>query len=78
MNSFKVIIEGTEFSFNTMNIRKFDLFQVYVQFEDRQHRFHMNKGDFDQFRIVQKSDCPEPFRHLEQQLSDAIRQQYKV
>lgn len=75
IHSFTAEVEGTTFAFNTMNIQRLQLFQVYVQHEGQKVRFHMQAHAPNNFRITVADACPEPYRHLEPLLSAAILKQ---
>jgi len=72
INNFKIDVEGAEFEFLTMNIAKLQLFQVYIQYEGKKTRFHMQRRNEGNFYITDKQACPEVFLSLESTLSDAI------
>lgn len=61
------------FRFEPVNILRLQLFQVYCLFESKECRFHMQLDtETGTFKIAEISVCPEPYRELEQVLSDAI------
>ncbi|SDP13353.1 hypothetical protein [Mucilaginibacter sp. OK268] len=74
--NFKITFEGTEFEFITMNRVRLQLFQVYVLFERKKVRFHMQVNDNDEqrFYITDRSSCPKIYLPLESQYSEAILQ----
>lgn len=72
ITNFKAEIDGTEFDFRTMNVKKLQLFQVYVMYENKKKRFHMQVNEQGTFRITDLPSCPETFHPLEQKLSTAI------
>ncbi len=72
ISHFTTTLAGTEFQFHTMNVKRLQLFQVYVLHEGKKLRFHLQrKGDGD-FYITDKDHCPEPNRALEPEFSAAI------
>jgi hypothetical protein len=73
MKNFKVEAEGAEFDFVTMHVREVRLFQVYVQHEGATHRFHMQKNEDGDFKIMDKDHCPEQYHIAEELLSKAIK-----
>lgn len=74
LKSFSAEVEGVQFDFNTMNIQRPQLFQVYAEHEGQRVRFHMQINDEGVFRIALKDACPEPFQPLEPLLSATILQ----
>jgi hypothetical protein len=60
-----------EFTFKTMNTAKPKLFQVYVLYQDKLRRFHLQLED-GVFKITDTEHCPEPFLALEEDFSLAI------
>lgn len=72
IKSFTKEVEDTTFEFNTMNVQRLQLFQVYVIHEGQKARFHMQINIQGYFRITMPDACPEPYRHLEPLLSAAI------
>ncbi|MBS7563283.1 hypothetical protein KHS38_02595 [Mucilaginibacter sp. Bleaf8] len=74
LKSFSAEVEGVSFDFNTMNIQRPQLFQVYVDHDGQKVRFHMQINNEGVFRIALKEACPEPYRHLESLLSATILQ----
>jgi hypothetical protein len=75
MFNFKNELEGVVFDFHTMHVKKLQLFQVYMTYEGRQHRFHMQRQGQADFYMTDPHKVPEPFRHLEKALSEAIFEQ---
>lgn len=72
IGNFEVELEGAKFEFKTMNAKRLQLFQVYVDFEGKKTRFHMQrKGEAD-FYITDKDKVPAPYLPLEPQLNSAI------
>jgi len=49
------------------------LYQVYVQHEGKERRFHMQADDQGKFRIMGEQICPPTFTHLESTFIDAIK-----
>lgn len=72
MFNFKKDLEGAVFEFHTMNVKKLHLFQVYVNFEGRRHRFHMQRQGEGDFYITDPQKVPKGCRHLEKLLNAAI------
>lgn len=72
IGNFTTTLDGTEFQFHTMNVQRLQLFQVYVLYEGKKIRFHMQRKDGGHFYITDIDHCPEPYRPLEEQLGAAI------
>lgn len=74
MKNFMIEEDGNTFQFNSMNRRRILLFQVYVTYEGKPYRFHMqideNTGDF---YITDKTHCPEIYHKCEKIFSQAIK-----
>jgi len=51
---------------------RLQLFQVYVLYDGKRKRFHMQIRDAGKFYITDKQACPEIYLPLESTLSDAI------
>jgi acid phosphatase class B len=71
IRNFTVELAGTSFKFNTLSAKELKAFQVYVQQDGRQLRFHMQRGD-EVFYITDRSICPAEYVALEAELSAAI------
>ena len=71
-NRFIANVEGIQFEFATMNIRKLQLFQVYVLHEGKRLRFHMQIDSHGKFKITDREYCPTIFHPLEEALSQTI------
>ncbi|XZF16583.1 hypothetical protein ACTHGU_10620 [Chitinophagaceae bacterium MMS25-I14] len=73
---FKTIVpldgNNIEFRFEPMNIWKLQLFQVYVLYEGKEVRLHMQISGNARFKFAMPDIVPPPYRELEQVLSDAI------
>ena len=65
-------LNGVVFEFNTMNVNRLQLFQVYVNFEGKKQRFHMQRKDKGDFYITDMDKVPASFRQLEADLNSAI------
>lgn len=72
IGNFNHEVNGNLFEFRTMNVNRLQLFQVYVEFEGKKHRFHMQRRDNGDFYITDPDKVPPPYRELEPQLYDAI------
>jgi hypothetical protein len=72
MTNFSIELEGVLFEFRTMNVNKLQLFQVYIQFDGRKVRFHMQRKGDEGFYITDPDKVPEQYRHLEKELNAAI------
>ena len=74
--NFNITIEGTDFEFISMNRVNLQLFQVYVWFEQKKVRFHMqvDEKDKERFYITDRASCPKVYLSLESTLSEAILQ----
>lgn len=74
MRNFTIEEDGNTFQFNSMNRRRIQLFQVYVNYEGQQKRFHMQINDSTgDFYITDKIKCPELYHKCERVFSDAIK-----
>jgi hypothetical protein len=71
-NNFKIDFDGAEFEFLTMNAVRLQLFMVYVIYEGKKQRFHMQLKEDGIFYITDKQSCPEIYHSLESTMSDAI------
>lgn len=71
--NFNLELDGANFEFITMNRVRLQLYQVYVPFEGKRKRFHMEIENDGNFHIKDPSACPEIYRHLESSMSDAIK-----
>ena len=72
MKNFKVEAEGAEFEFITMHAREVKLFQVYVMYEGKRRRFHMQLNQEGNFVITDPEHCPQEYLKAEELLSKAI------
>jgi hypothetical protein len=72
IGNFSKELSGAVFEFHTMNVNRLQLFQVYVDFEGKKHRFHMQRRDKGDFYITDPDKVPGPYRELGPQLNDAI------
>jgi hypothetical protein len=72
IQNFTAEIDGTIFTFNMMHTIKLQLFQVYVLFEGKKTRFHMQRKDSGEFYLCDKASCPEIYQKLEPELNQAI------
>jgi hypothetical protein len=71
--NFNIELDGTNFEFHSMNRVRLQLFQVYVNYEGKQRRFHMEIEEDGNFHIKDKPACPESYLPLETTMSDAIK-----
>jgi hypothetical protein len=72
ITNFNIEFDGAAFEFVTMNRVRLHLYQVYVDHEGKQKRFHMQLNKEGAFSIVDKIACPEVYLPLESTFSDAI------
>lgn len=72
IGNFTKELNGVVFEFHTMNTNRLQLFQVYLNFEGKTHRFHMQRKDQGDFYITDIDKVPQPYRELEPQLIAAI------
>lgn len=72
MTTIPVEGNNVEFEFQSMNIKRLQLFQVYVSYEGERHRFHVQIYDNSEFQITDPAKCPAPYRGLSKAFSDAI------
>lgn len=73
MKNFEIDADGAVFQFNSMNIKRLQLFQVYVMHEGDKVRFHMQADDNGDFKITDQQSCPAIYHKTEEQLSNAIK-----
>jgi hypothetical protein len=71
--NFNIELDGTDFVFHTVNRIRLQLYQVYMNYEGKKCRFHMEIGDDGNFHITDKTVCPAVFLPLEATMSDAIK-----
>ncbi|RPE05476.1 hypothetical protein EGT74_24130 [Chitinophaga lutea] len=69
---FIVDSEQVRIKFVTMSCVHKQLYQVYVPFQGRTVRFHIQKDTEGQFKIVGKGVCPPPYVPLEEEFAAAI------
>ncbi len=69
MKNFKVEAEGAEFEFISMHVREVRLFQVYVVYEGKRQRFHMQRDEEEEFYITNKNHCPVEYHKAEELLN---------
>lgn len=72
IGNFTQELNGTVFEFHTMNVNRLQLFQVYVRYENKKHRFHMQRRDKGDFYITDMDKVPPPYRELGPELNAAI------
>jgi hypothetical protein len=72
VSSFVKEIEGVTFTFNTMNVERLQLFQVYVMDNEVKKRFHVQLNEQTRFKIMDTAACPAFCLALEDTLHDAI------
>ena len=72
IGNFEVELQGAKFEFKTMNANRLQLFQVYVDFEGKKMRFHMQRKGEGDFCITDKDKVPAPYLPLEAQLNAAV------
>ncbi|TSJ44418.1 hypothetical protein FO440_09635 [Mucilaginibacter corticis] len=70
--NFEIELDGAKFRFHTMNRVRLQLYQVYVQHEGKECRFHVQAGEDGLFKIVGEDVCPKPYQHLESTFNEAI------
>lgn len=74
MKNFTTEAEGAVFNFITMNRRRLQLFQVYVEHEGEKHRCHMQVNEeTGDFYITDPAKCPEVFHKAVPILNSAIK-----
>ncbi len=74
MKNFTLEEAGNTFQFITMNRRRIQLFQVYVNHENKKHRFHMQINDTTgDFHITDKTACPPNYHPSEKEFDYAIK-----
>jgi hypothetical protein len=69
---FSEVIAGVQFDFLSMNVKRCELFQVYVDYEGKQRRFHLQSDTGNVFRITDEQHCPPPYRDLVEEFNAAI------
>jgi len=72
IGNFEVELAGVKFEFRTMNMQRLQLFQVYVEFEGKKRRFHMQRKGEGDFYITDPDKVPEPFQNLAPEFNTAI------
>lgn len=72
IGNFKVMAAGSEFDFHTVNALRLHLFQVYVIYEGKKVRCHMQRRNDHEFYITDPDKVPGPFKGLQTELSEAI------
>lgn len=72
IKSFQANVAGTDFEFNTMNVNRLHLYQVYVMDQGQKKRFHMQADASGIFNITDPMACPEEILPLEFALNEAI------
>jgi len=81
VTSFRTVIpvdgNDVEFNFHTMNVKKVQLFQVYVMHDGKKHRFHVQVNDQGAFEITDPNACPEPCRGMSYEFSDVILKRFE-
>jgi len=70
--NFEIELDGVNFRFLTMNRVRLQLYQVYVQHEGKERRFHVQAAEDGVFKIMGEDVCPEAYLHLENTFNDAI------
>ncbi|WP_298711458.1 hypothetical protein [Chitinophaga sp.] len=69
---FEVNGETVRVRFVTMNCVHKQLYQVYVPWEGREARFHIQQNEAGAFKIVGRNVCPPPYIPLEAAFEQAI------
>lgn len=69
---FVVDGENVVVRFITMSCLHKQLYQVYVPFEGKTVRFHIQKNEEGAFRIVRSGACPQRYLPLEDAFEEAI------
>lgn len=64
--------ENIPFHLHPVNVREKQLYQVYTTFQGKEHRFHMQSSDGQNFKITDRARCPKDYLVLESALSEAI------
>jgi len=59
IENFNIELDGANFEFNTMNRVRLLLYQVYVIYEGKRIRFHMEIEEDANFHIKDKAACPD-------------------
>jgi len=72
IGNFDVEPAGAKFELKTMNTQRLVLFQVYVEFEGKKRRFHMQRRGEGDFYITDPDKVPELYRHLARELNATI------
>ena len=71
--NFNIELDGVNFRFLTMNRVRLQLYQVYVPYEGKERRFHMQADEQGEFKIMGEAVCPPEYLHLEATFNDAIK-----
>jgi len=69
---FSEVIDSVQFDFVSMNVKEPQLYQVYVNYDGQQYRFHMQINDSGAFKITDERNCPHSYKELTPELNAAI------
>lgn len=70
--AFIIETENYRFQFLSMNAKRAQLFQVYVDYQGQKRRFHFKEDGNGAFVFAMREDCPPEILRHEQELSDHI------
>lgn len=65
-----------QFEFLSMNVKRPQLFQVYVNYQGQKRRFHFKEDGKGAFIFAMREDCPTDILQYEPQLSAQIIQRF--
>lgn len=71
---FNIEIANTSFELISMNVKRPQLFQVYVIYQGQKRRFHMKEDGNGNFVFAMPDDCPADILQHEAELSARIWQ----
>lgn len=72
IKNFTADVSGKTFRFNTLHATILKVFQVYVQHEGKQYRFHMQLNENGVFYITQPEHCHQEYLAIENELIDCL------
>jgi hypothetical protein len=75
---FIIEIDHIPFEFLSMNVKRAQLFQVYVNYNNNRRRFHFKEDGKGNFIFALRDDCPADILKYEDELSERIKQRYSL
>jgi len=77
-NRFVFEIDNISFEFHTMNVKKAQLFQVYVDINGQKKRYHIKDDGKGNFVFALRDDAPKELLIHEAELDARIKQLYNL